>query len=214
MEKCFENRTINFSPDDQSSVMHPVFSHWNDIHPIPEELVADLAEMIIIQTYKKGDKLLMPGKVANYASFILTGLAKSYYVREADMAEVITKFLHESSVITSIFSYYSRKPGNEYIVALEDITVASLHYDAMQLLFKKHPVFNYIIRIMTERYLYFLEVELFNMRKPLAEDRYNFFLKHFPNLQQRLALKDIASYLGMSLETLSRVRGRYRYRNE
>jgi CRP-like cAMP-binding protein len=48
------------------------------------------------------------------------------------------------------------------------------------------------------------------MRKPLAEDRYQFFLKHFPHLLQRLALKDIASYLGMTMETLSRVRGRYR----
>lgn len=196
--------------DDHLLLIRPVIDYWNSIYNMPPELLADIKETVQVQTYKKADILLVPGKVANYACFILKGLVKSYYVRETDMAEVITKFLPEASIITSIFSFYGRQPGNEYIVALEDTTIACLHYDDMQKLLKKHPVYNYIIRVITERYLYFLEVELYNMRKPLAEDRYNFFMKHFPQLLQRLALKDIASYLGMSMETLSRVRGRYR----
>ncbi len=200
----------DFCPDDLAPMLQPVFDHWNAIHQMPEELMEDIAGKVVIHSCNKGDKLLKPGRVANYASFVLKGLAKSYYIRESDNAEVITKFLFEGSVITSIFSYYSRKPGNEYIVALEDITIIGLHYDDMQLLFRKHPAFNFIIRTVTERYLYFLEVELFNMRKPFAEERYNFFTKHFPDLLQRITLKDIASYLGMSLETLSRVRGRYK----
>lgn len=196
--------------DFQSMDINPVIDYWNNIHTMTPQLMADIKALVKIQVHPKGTMLLVPGKVANYACFILKGLVKSYYVREDDISEVITKFLPEESIITSIFSFYGRQPGNEYIVALEDTTVACLHYDDMQLLLKKHPVYNYIIRVITERYLYFLEVELYNMRKPLAEDRYNFFMKHFPNLLQRLALKDIASYLGMSVETLSRVRGRYR----
>lgn len=196
--------------NNQCFIIQPVIDYWNSIYPMPPELVEDIHKLVKVKTYKKGNMLLVPGKVANYACFIMEGLVKSYYVREDDITEVTTKFLFEKSIITSIFSFYSRLPGNEYIVAIEDTTVSCLHYDDMQLLLKKHPTFNYIIRIITERYLFFLEVELYNMRKPLAEDRYNFFLKHFPHLLQRLALKDIASYLGMSMETLSRVRGRYR----
>ncbi len=196
--------------DTLQCMMQPVFEYCNNIYPMPDKLVADINELVKVKTYKKGDILLEPGKIADYACFIVKGLVKSYYVPENDISEVITKFLFEKSIITSIFSFYSRRPGNEYIVALEDTVVVCLHYDDMQQLLKKHPAYNYIIRVITEQYLYFSEIELYNMRKPLAEDRYNFFIKHFPHLLQRLALKDIASYLGMSVETLSRIRGRYR----
>jgi len=196
--------------DPSSETIQPVIDYWNSIQVMPPELVAEIRKKITVRTFKKGDMLLVPGKVANHACFILEGLVKSYYEKEDGVSEVVTKFLYEGTIITSIFSYYSRQPGNESIIALEDTTIACLSYDAMQDLLKHHAVFNYIIRVITERYLFFLEVELYNMRKPLAEDRYQFFLKHFPQLLQRLALKDIASYLGMSLETLSRVRGRFR----
>ncbi len=196
--------------DTLQCMMQPVFDYCNSIYPMPDKLVEDINELVKVKTYKKGGVLLEPEKIADYACFILKGLVKSYYVPENDISEVITKFLFEKSIITSIFSFYSRRPGNEYIVALEDTTVVCLHYDDMQQLLKKHPAYNYIIRVITEQYLYFSEIELYNMRKPLAEDRYNFFIKHFPHLLQRLALKDIASYLGMSVETLSRIRGRYR----
>jgi CRP/FNR family transcriptional regulator, anaerobic regulatory protein len=211
IEKCGkDNWETGIAENQQQLFIQPVVDYWNNIYPMTPELVADIKELVKVEKYKKGDVLLVPGKVANYACFILNGLVKSFYVREDNITEVITKFLFEKSIITSIFSFYSRRPGNEYIVALEDTAVACLHYDDMQLLLKKHPIYNYIIRVITEQYLYFLEVELYNMRKPFAEDRYNFFMKHFPGLLQRLALKDIASYLGMSVETLSRVRGRYR----
>jgi CRP-like cAMP-binding protein len=144
--------------------------------------------------------------IANYASFVLKGIVRSYYVKDGE--EITTKFLQETSTITSIYSFYSRKPGNEYIMALEDTTLASFHYDNMQKLYKDHLSFNVIGRVITERYLYFSEIELYNLRKTKAEDRYQFFVKHYPELMQRVPLKYIATYLGMNLETLSRIRGR------
>ncbi len=78
----------------------------------------------------------------------------------------------------------------------------------MQEMYRNYFGFNVIGRVVTERYLYFLEIELYNLRKIKAEDRYRFFVKHFPRLLQRAPLKHIATYLGMNLETLSRIRGR------
>jgi CRP/FNR family transcriptional regulator, anaerobic regulatory protein len=184
----------------------PVIDYFNSIHEMPKELVDDLYEVAIVKKFKKNEFILKDGQVSNYTSWILSGLVRSYYVKEAE--EVTTKFLWEGGTITSVYSYYSRKPGNENIVALEDTTLASLHYDQMQYLYKKHPVFNFIGRVITENYLYMLEIEVFYLRKQKAEDRYQFIVKYFPALLQRVPLKYLATYMGMSLETLSRIRAK------
>jgi CRP/FNR family transcriptional regulator, anaerobic regulatory protein len=173
---------------------------------LPDEVVNDILKYAEVREYKKDELILKPGMIANYASFVLKGIVRSYYIKEGE--EITTKFLQEGATITSIYSFFSRKPGNEYIMALEDTTLASFHYDNMQRLYKEHPSFNVIGRVITERYLYFSEIELYNLRKVKAEDRYHFFEKHYSRLLQRVPLKYIATYLGMNLETLSRIRGR------
>ncbi len=183
-----------------------LIEYCNAICPMPDELEKEVLNYAEVREYKKDELILKPGIVANYASFVLKGVVRSYYLREGE--EITTKFLQEGSTITSIYSFYSRKPGNEYIIALEDTTIASLHYDNMQQMYKKYLEFNVIGRVITERYLFFSEIELYNLRKIKAEDRYYFFIKHFPQLMQRVPLKYIATYLGMNLETLSRIRAR------
>ena len=188
------------------NVLTPVIDYCNSIYPMPDELVSDLLKYSVIKEYKKDEFILKEGIVSNYTSWILKGLTRSYYLKDTE--EVTTKFLWEGAAITSVYSYYSRKPGNENIIALEDTTLASIHYDHMQYLYKKHPAFNFIGRVITEKYLYMLEIEVYNLRKQKAEDRYQFIVKHFPHLLQRVPLKHLATYLGMNLETLSRIRGR------
>ncbi|TDH24603.1 Crp/Fnr family transcriptional regulator [Segetibacter sp. 3557_3] len=183
-----------------------VIAYFNTICAMPDELVDDLRELVRIKDFKKDSFLLKSGQVSNYASWILTGLTRSYYLRDTE--EVTTKFLWEGATITSVYSFYSRKPGNENIVAIEDTTVAMLHYNEMQTLYKKHPAFNTIGRVITEKYLYMLEIEVYNLRKQKGEDKYQFIVKHFPHLLQRVPLKYLATYLGMNLETLSRIRGK------
>jgi CRP-like cAMP-binding protein len=187
-------------------MLEQIIKLCNSIVEMPDELVEDLKKHVQIKEYKKGDILLKAGQQANHASWILQGLVRSYYLKDGE--EITTKFLCEGAVITSIYSFYSRKPGNENIMALEDTTLASYSYEDMQLLYKKHLAFNVIGRVITERYLFFSEIEIYNLRKQRAEDRYRFFEKHFSDLLQRVPLKHIATYLGMNLETLSRIRGR------
>ena len=189
-------------------MLSPVINYFNSITPLPPDLIDDIIKYAVIKEYKKNEFILKAGKVSNYTSWIIKGLTRSYYVK--DIEDITTKFLWDGAPITSVYSYYSRKPGNENIVALEDTTLASLHYDHMQYLYKTHPTFNVVGRVITEQYLYMLEIEVYNLRKQKAEDRYQFIVKHFPHLLQRVPLKYLATYLGINLETLSRIRGKAR----
>jgi CRP-like cAMP-binding protein len=187
-------------------MLDSLIDYCNAIYPMPKGLEENIREYGIIKEYKKDEFILKEGMVSNHTSWVLKGAVRSYYIREDE--EITTKFLQEGSPITSIYSYYSRKPGNEYIIALEDVMLACFSYEHMQEMYKNYFEFNVIGRVTTERYLYFLEIELYNLRKVKAEDRYRFFVKHFSSLLQRAPLKHIASYLGMNMETLSRIRAK------
>ena len=186
----------------------PVLEYFNSITPLPRELVDDILKYAVIKEYEKNEMILKEGKVSNYCSWIIKGLTRSYHIRDAE--DITTKFLWEGACITSVYSYYSRKPSTENIVAMEHTVLASLHYDHMKNLYKEHPVFNVIGRVITEQYLYMLELEVYNLRKQKAEDRYQFIIKHIPHLLQRVPLKHLATYLGINLETLSRIRAKAR----
>jgi CRP/FNR family transcriptional regulator, anaerobic regulatory protein len=187
--------------------MHQIIlDYCNKIYPLAEDLSDDLISHCVIKKYSKDELILRAGSISNYTSVVLEGAARSFYIKNDE--EITTQFLPKGSPITSIYSYYGRKPGNEYIIALQDSTLACFHYNDLQKLYKKYPEFNFIGRVVTEQYLYFKEIELYNLRKTKAEDRYRFFTKHFPDLLQQVSLKHIATYLGMNLETLSRIRGK------
>ena len=187
-------------------MLRPVIDYFNSIAPLSTELVDEIVNYAIIKEYKKGEFILKAGKVSSHTFWILKGLVRSYYLRDGE--EITTKFLWEGAPITSTYSYYGRKPGNENYVTLEDTILASIHYDQMQYLYKTYPEFNVIGRVITERYLYMLEIEVYNLRKQKAEDRYKFIVKHIPQLLQRVPLKHLATYLGVNLETLSRIRAK------
>lgn len=118
----------------------PVIDYFNSITVLPEELIKDIIECTEVKEYKKDEYILRSGKISNHTSWILKGLIRSYY--EKDGEEITTKFLWEGAPVTSVYSYYNRKPGNENIVALEDTRLASIHYDQMQELYKNYPAFS------------------------------------------------------------------------
>ena len=112
------------------AILKPVIDYFNSITPLTRELIDDIIKYAVVNEYGKNEFILKAGKISNYTSWIINGLTRSYYMKDGE--DITTKFLWAGAPITSIYSYYSRKPGNENIVALEDTTLASLHYDHMQ----------------------------------------------------------------------------------
>jgi CRP-like cAMP-binding protein len=147
--------------------------------------------------------LLKEGQVANYIYFIERGLVRSYYLKDGN--EVCSWFMKEGDVIISVNSFFNRIPSYEYLQAIEDTTVYFIHYDQLQNIYKKFIEFNIVGRILTEKYYQLSEERLFLMRRQKASERYNHLLEHHPEILQRVPRTYIASYLGITLETLSRI---------
>ena len=185
-------------------MLETFLNYIDSVYKMSDESKNALAAHIYIKEFEAEEFILKAGTTANFACLIASGLVRSYYIKNDE--EVTTKFLPEGSFITSIFSFYGRKPGTEFIKTVTPTQLCCLHYNDLQNLYKQHLEINVLGRIITEQYLYFLEVELYNLRKQSASEKYKFFLKHYPHILQSCPLKYIASYLGISVETLSRVR--------
>ena len=157
-------------------------------------------------TFRKGDYLLRQGDVCQYNFVIETGLARKYYLM--DGREITTDFYFPSDLALSMTSYITRQPGDECIQALDTTTVSRTSYQAFNALKADIPMLAELDLLLTEYYVLWQEERLREFRTLDATQRYENLLSTQPHWSQRLPLTHLASYLGVSLETLSRIRAK------
>lgn len=184
-----------------------LIARLNGLHPMSEELTQKIMSITRITSHSKKTILLKEGEINNHICMVISGLVRSYYLNEEK--EITSRLMDEGFIITSWISFYTRKPGNEFLETIEDTTLACVHYNDIQKLYDEFPEFNIIGRKQVEYSFYMSELRTRMLRKHTAEEKYRFFLENHPNLLQRVALKHVATYLGMNEETLSRVRSQY-----
>ena len=192
-------------------MIQALIDRLNSLSPMSEALSEKIKANTKIETYKAGDFILKEGQVCNKACMVVKGLARSYYVNEGK--DITSRFMDEGFIITSWISYYTQTPGNEFIEAAEDTSLACIEYKVIQKIYSDFPEANIIGRKQTEYAFYLSEQRTQMLRKHTAEEKYKFFFDNHPSLLQRVPLKQIATYLGMNEETLSRVRSKFHKRN-
>lgn len=179
----------------------------NQLYPLPpaiSDYIKNLAKEFFIPA---GQFLLREGQVCDKACYIAEGCTRSFYLNEGE--EITSRFMMTGDIVTSWISYYTQKPGMEYIQTVEDTHFVALSYQDIQSLYIQFPEFNAVARRQVEYAFYQSELRTQLLRKHTAEEKYDLFLQRHPGLMQKVPLKHIASYLGMSHETLSRVRSKY-----
>lgn len=184
--------------------MEEIFAYLNTIYPIQLETKDYLRQNLKPLEVPKKTFILNQGHICRYIYFIKSGLLRCYYLR--DYKEICSWFMKEGDVIISVESFFNQKESKENIQALEDSFLFYLSYDELQYAYQHFPDFNSIGRILTEKYYQLCEQRLYSLRMQKAHEKYQFLMKHFPQIIQRVPIKDIASYLGITLETLSRIR--------
>ncbi|HMV43785.1 MAG TPA: Crp/Fnr family transcriptional regulator [Leptospiraceae bacterium] len=172
--------------------------------PLSNSLEEELSKNTKILSLKKKKYLIEKGQTANHLYFVNEGLLRGFYFQKRK--NITTWFAKEQEFVTSIYSFVSRKPLIETIEALEDCQLTSISYEDLQRLYSKHMELNRIGRILMEKYFIELEERAISLQHQTAKERYTHFLNRYSDLFHRVKLGHIASFLGITNETLSRIR--------
>lgn len=157
-----------------------------------------------IKTYKKGDIVLREGQYNNDTYFVLKGCIRQYKIIDGE--EVTTNFFTEEQWIISFDTIENNTPSKYYLVCVEDTSIVVGNEQKSQQLFKQFPNLEKISLQIMETV--FMEYQSFmtNYITDKPEQRYLKLLKSRPDIFQRVPQYDIASYLGVKPESLSRIR--------
>lgn len=159
---------------------------------------------------RKRQYLVQEGEQSKYSAFVLSGCLRSYFI-DANGFEHILQFAIEDWWIADMMSITTQRPGNLAIDALEDSEVMLLSRENQLKLFDECPKFERYFRIITENGMVsFQRRVLENISLPAAE-RYKNFAKRYPVMVQRLPQTQVASYLGITPEFLSKIRHQMMY---
>jgi len=182
-------------------------SHLQSIIPVSARLQEELARIGKKRTIEKGQYLLRSGERCNDIWFVEQGLLRGFYFHEE--REITNWMAIDGEFGTSFYSLITRTPSTESIVAIETTQAVQLSHDALQRLYTDFPETERIGRLLTESYYIKLDGRLLGIQFKTAKERYDLLLATNPILVQRAPLGYIASYLGITQETLSRIRAQH-----
>jgi CRP-like cAMP-binding protein len=184
-----------------------LFKHIQKYTAISADAQAALQPCFEQVVLSKGANLLTEGKVCRNLYFVESGALRGYYT--LDGKEITHWFGFETDFVTSLHSFITAAPAIENIQLLEGSILWSISKESLMALLNRYHELERLVRIVYEKYYIQLEERLVNAQFKTAAERYESLLRQSPHIIERVSLGHIASYLGISQETLSRVRNRF-----
>jgi CRP-like cAMP-binding protein len=204
-----------------SSLNQPVAGQWLSKPEIKESPFVTLAKSIYplsaeAQEYanqnsfphrvRKGELLVTTGEVCRSIYYVKKGMLRGY-VKEG-IKDITTWITGETELVSSISSFDLQIPAVENIQAIEDCELVGLTWENMEYMYEHFPEVNIIGRKILQKYYRDAEERAYIARLTEATSKYKRFIATKSDMLNRVPLKFIASYLGMTLETLSRIRSK------
>ena len=191
---------------DLMSESWPLVEFINRIYPLSDEIIEFMSSRTTFKKVSKGKFLLKPGELCNDYYYIHKGILRSFI--KYGEKEITIWINPEGEITTSIRSIAGSRVSDEYIQVIENCELVIIPFEAMQELYERFPEMNKVGRMLLEEYYAASEERVYIARLPNAGARYEHFINSRPELLNRISLKYVASYLGITLETLSRLRAK------
>jgi CRP/FNR family transcriptional regulator, anaerobic regulatory protein len=180
------------------------FNALNKITKVSHSEISIVVPMLELKEFKKRAHLLEEGNVENYVYYVVEGIIRNYCSKDGD--EISLDFFFAGNFTNSYMSFLTREKSIVSVQALTDVKIVRIHYDNLQILYASSLAFSAIGRILTEgQYIKRTKRELSFITKT-ARERYEDVRRENPELIQNIPQKYLSTFLGISPETLSRLR--------
>jgi len=172
---------------------------------LSEEDFQQFVKPFELKKFKKKEVVLKEGDYCLFEGFVLNGCFKIYYLNENGFEQTLY-FAVEGWWITDIDSLINNVPGILNIEALEDSEVLMIAKKDKEYLYETMPQIEKLFRIMNQKSSVALQRRILSLTGKTADKRYLEFLEKYPGLEQRITQQQLASYLGITHEFLSKIR--------
>ena len=193
--------------DTTRNLMQTLLSHITTYHPLSISAQDALYNCFEKITLSKNEFLLREGNTCRHLYFLEKGALRGFY--NLDGKEITHWFGFENDFVTSLHSFITREPSVENIQLLEGSILWAVSKEQLTALFDEFHEIERLVRIIYEKYYIRLEERFVNAQFKTASQLYENLLQQRPYILERVSLGFIASYLGISQETLSRIRSKF-----
>lgn len=187
------------------SSTEPLLEYFERSIPLNEKEKELVRTKFHSRLYRKRQFALQEGDVCTQFNFVVRGCLRSYKIDEKGNTYIL-QFAAENHWINDLGSFHGMKPSALNIDALEDTVVLQIKLDDLISLYKASPKFDRIFRVLMENAFVSLQARLMQNISSTAEERYQSFLDLYPHLTNRLSQVQIAAFIGVTPEFLSRLR--------
>ncbi|MEM9921331.1 MAG: Crp/Fnr family transcriptional regulator [Bacteroidota bacterium] len=194
------------SPPPQEELTAQFVDHINKLTTLTTEEEAAILQSTPIETLEKGHLLIREGEIPNRCFFIIKGCVRQYYLRNGE--EKTTFFYTEGQSIPISTGDANRAPSKHYLECIEETTLSHSTFEQEQEMYRRFPRFETLCRIELEKQLTLYQEILADFIMTTPEERYLNLLNNNPGLLYRVPQYQLASYIGVKPESLSRIRRR------
>jgi CRP-like cAMP-binding protein len=198
-------RNANYTAS--TSTVQPLLEYFERLIRLSKDEIDLVSAKFHPHLFLKKQFALQHGNVCEHFCFIVRGCLRMYKVDDKGIIHIL-QFAIDNYWMYDVASFHKKTPSIFEIDALEDTVVLRISYDDLIDLYIKAPKFDRIFRVLLENHFMYEQERLGQLFSSTAEERYQSLLQNYPNLVSRLSQVQIAAYMGITPEFLSRIRQR------
>jgi CRP-like cAMP-binding protein len=189
----------------ENTSIQQLINYFKHLFPLDDKECGEITSRLAARKIRRNQFILQDGDVCRHFTFVVSGCFKMFAVDKNGKAHNL-QFAAENDWITDLSSFYSEKASTVFIEAIERSEILQIKHDDLLYLYVNYHKFDHNFRVIIEQKYIEVQNRVLQNISSTAEERYITFLRQYPDLSSRLPNTQIASYLGITPEFLSKIR--------